>query len=154
MLFVKAVIIIAVTLGFMEMWSNSYPQTLFSMRGNLVVIFSYVLIFVTFSMLYGAFRIGIYRIHEIIYSFSLAVIFTNAVMYLVLSLIARELVPLLPMVYGVIYQILVVAAGSCCANTIYFFLYSARKMLAIFSDNVDGFELIKKMSRKISETSR
>ncbi len=147
MMLVKALIVAAVTLGFIETWSSNYPQTLFSLRGNFVVILSFVLIFGTFSVLYGAFRIGIYRIHEIIYSFSLAVVFANAVMYLVLSLIAREMIAVLPMIYGVVYQILVVAAGSCCANTIYFHLYSARKMLAIFSDNVDGFELIKKMSR-------
>ena len=147
MLFVKLILILAVTLGFVETWSTNYVQTLFSLRGNFVVIFSFVLIFVTFSSLYGAFRIGIYRVHEIIYSFSLAVVFTNAVMYLILSLVAREMISVLPIFRGIIYQILVVAAASCCANTIYFKLYSARKMLAIFSDDVDGFELIKKMSR-------
>ena len=147
MMFVKLAIIASVTLGFIETWSSNYVETLFSLRGNFVVIFSFVFIFVTFSSLYGAFKIGVYRVHEIIYSFSLAVVFTYAVMYLVLSLIARDLIPILPMIRGLIYQILIVAAGSLCANTIYFRLYSARKLLAIFSDDEEGFELIKKMSR-------
>ena len=82
MLFVKALLVIAVTLGFVEFWSTNYVETLFSLRGNFVVIFSFVLVFVTFGSLYGAFKIGVYRVHEIIYSFSLAVIFANAVMYL------------------------------------------------------------------------
>lgn len=150
MMLVKAMILIAVTTGFIQIWNENYTETLFSNKGNYVVIFSYVLIFATFSSLYGAFNIGIYRIHEIIYSFSLAVVFTNAVMYLELSLIARDLVDIPPMIVGIIYQIAVVAVGACCGNMIYFKLYAARKMVAVFSNDATGFELIKKMSR-ISE---
>lgn len=147
MLAVKIMIIAATTLGFIETWNSNYTDTLFSKNGNYVVIFSYVLILVTFSSLYGAFNIGIYRIHETIYSFSLAVIFTNLVMYLELSLIARSLVRVAPMVLGVIYQIAVIFIGCLCANTIYFKLYSARRMVAIFGDDQTGFALINKMSR-------
>lgn len=147
MLFIKVMIILAVTAGFIEGWSKHYPETLFSSRGNYVVIFSYMLIFATFSSLYGAFNIGIYRIHEIIYSFSLAVAFTNIIMYLELSLIARELVSVLPMLLSVLYQVLTVAVCACCANIIYFRLYSARHMLALFSDDASGFKLINKMTR-------
>lgn len=147
MLFVKLMIIIAVTAGFVECWVASYPETIFSSRGNYVVIFSYMLIFATFSSLYGAFNIGIYRIHEIIYSFSLAIVFTNIIMYMEMSLIARNLVALLPMFFSVIYQIFTVAVCACCANIIYFRLYSARRMIALFSDDVSGFKLINKMSR-------
>ena len=102
MLFVKIMIITAVTVGFIQVWITGYSESLFSNKGNYVVILSYVLLFTTFSSLYGAFKIGISRIHEIIYSFSLAVIFTNTVMYLELSLIAREMVAILPMVIGII----------------------------------------------------
>ena len=150
MLFVKFMITLAVTVGFIQVWISNYTESLFSNKGNYVVVFSFVLLFVTFSSLYGAFHIGIYRIHEIIYSFSLSVIFTNTVMYLELSLIARELVPVAPLVSGVLYQIIVAAVCSVCANMIYFRLYSARKVVAIFSDDAYGLELIKKMSR-ISE---
>lgn len=147
MLAVKIMIIAATTLGFIETWNSNYTDTLFSKNGNYVVIFSYVLILVTFSSLYGAFNIGIYRIHETIYNFSLAVVFTNLVMYLELSLIARSLVRVAPMVLGVIYQIAVIFIGCLCANTIYFKLYSARRMVAIFGDDQTGFALINKMSR-------
>ena len=150
MLFVKILIVAAVTVGFIQVWITKYAESLFSNKGNYVVIFSFVLLFSTFSSLYGAFKIGISRIHEIIYSFSLAIIFTNAVMYLELSLIARELVALPPMIMGIIYQILVSAICSFCANTIYFKLYPPRRMVAIFSDDVSGFELIRKMG-KISD---
>lgn len=144
---VKMMTIMAVTFGFIETWVTNYAESVFSNKGNYLVIFSYVVLFSTFSSLYGAFNIGIYRIHEIIYSFSLAVIFTNFIMYLELSLIARHLVPILPMLIGVAFQVLLVALCSCCGNTIYFKIYAARRVIAIFSDDAYGFELIKKMSR-------
>lgn len=145
MLFVKIIIVFSATLGFIETWNDHYVESLFSNKGNYVVIFSYLFLFVIFSSLYGAFNIGIYRIHEIIYSFSLAIVFTNVVMYLELSLIARNMVAVVPLVMGVVYQIIVVFIGSCCANMIYFKLYAARRVLALFSDEVSSLNLIKKM---------
>lgn len=150
LVFIKFMITFAVTTGFVQVWVANYTESLFSNKGNYVVVFSFLLLFVTFSSLYGAFQIGIYRIHEIIYSFFLSIILTNTVMYLELSLIARELVDLPPLIFGIIYQFAVAAICSVCANMIYFKLYSARKVVAVFSDDVYGFELIKKMSR-ISE---
>ncbi len=147
MLFVKIMIVAAVTVGFIETWITHYVESLFSNKGNYVVIFSFVLIFITFSTLYSAFKIGVYRIHEIIYSFSLSIVFTNMVMYLELSLIARHLVAVWPMVIGIIYQICVVAILSCCANVIYFKTHPARRVVAVFGKDVSGFELINKMGR-------
>ena len=150
MLLIKIMIVSAVTVGFIQVWITGYEESLFSNKGNYVVILSFVLLFTVFSSLYGAFKIGISRIHEIIYSFSLATVFTNAVMYLELSLIARELVAIPPILIGIAYQIIVVAICSFCANTIYFKLYPSRRVVAIFGDDISGFELIKKMG-KISE---
>lgn len=147
---VKAMIVLAVTVAFIEVWISNYAESLFSRRGNYVVILSYVLLFITFSVLYGAFKIGIFRIHELIYSFSLAVVFTNAIMYLELSLIARELVSVLPLVTGSVYQVAVVAVCSYCANVIYFRIHPVRHVLSIFNRDTSGFDLVLKMGR-ISE---
>ena len=146
MFFVKLMIIIAVTAGFVQTWSSNYVESLFNSRGNYVVILSFVLLFTTFSSLYGAFNIGIYRIHEVFYSFSLSIIFTNFIMYLELSLIARKLVDIWPLVLGVIFQLVLVFIGSMCGNMIYFKLYAARRVVALFSNDIEGFGLIKKMS--------
>lgn len=150
MLFIKMMIVAAVTVGFIQVWITGYEESLFSNKGNYVVILSFVLLFTVFSSLYGAFKIGISRIHEIIYSFSLATVFTNAIMYLELSLIARELVAIPPILIGIAYQIVVVAICSFCANTIYFKLYPPRRVVAVFGDDISGFDLIQKMG-KISE---
>lgn len=150
MLFVKIMIISAVTVGFIQVWITGYVESLFSNKGNYVVILSYVLLITVFSSLYGAFKIGIHRIHEIIYSFSLAIVFTNAIMFLELSLIAREIVDIFPMIIGIVYQVIVVSICAFCANTIYFKLYPPRRVIAIFGDDVSGIDLIQKMG-KISD---
>ena len=147
MLLIKLMIVVSVTAAFIQVWVSNYTESLFSNKGNYVVIFSFALLFVTFSSLFSAFNIGIYRIHEIIYSFSLSILFTNVVMYMELCLIARELVPVPPLLLCSLFQIAIVSISAVCANQIYFRLYSARKVVAIFSDDMHGFELIKKMSR-------
>ena len=146
MLCVKIMIVSAITVGFIHTWISNYVESLFSNRGNYVVILAYVLIFTTLCKLYGAFNIGVYRIHEIIYSFSLSIVFTNIVMYMILSLIARQMVAVSPLALGTLIQILMVSLCSVCANTIYFKLHPARRVVAVFGDDITGFQLIKKMS--------
>ncbi len=145
MFLVKVIIVLALTASFVDTWNNYYIESLFSNKGNYLVIFSFIFILSVFASLYSAFSIGIYRTHEIIYSFSLATVFTDAIMYLELSLIARELVAVLPMMICLVYQVAVIFLCAFCANTIYFKLYSARRIVALFSDEAKGFELIKKM---------
>ena len=147
MLLIKALIIAALTFSFVETWVTYYTESLFSRNGNYVVIFSFVFILMIFCSLYGSFKIGIYRLHELIYSFSLSILITNFLMYLELSLIAREMVALTPLFINVLFQIAISIIGCLCANTIYFKLYPARRLVAVFGDDETGFKLINKMSR-------
>ena len=146
MLIVKMLIIAALTFSFIETWVTYYTDALFSRNGNYVVIFSFVFILMIFCSLYGAFKIGIYRLHELIYSFSLSIFITNFLMYLELSLIARKMVAIAPMFINVLFQIAIAIIGCLCANTIYFKLYSARRLVAVFGDDNTGFKLINRMS--------
>ena len=146
MLIVKCLIVLALTTSFVATWNENYVTSLFSNKGNYLVVFSIVFVFSVFSSLYGAFRIGIYRIHEIIYSFSLAAIITDIIMYFELSLIARELAAVKPMMVYVIFQVIIIVICSFAANTIYFRLHPARRIIAVFNDDAKGFDFIKKMA--------
>ena len=141
----KILIVLSITFSFIQVWVTEYTDSLFSRNGNYVVIFSFIFILVVFCSLYSAFRIGIYRIHELIYSFSLAILITNFLMYLELSLIARKMAPVAPLAINVVFQILIAFVGCVCANTVYFKLYTARRLVAVFS-NSDGFKLIDRMN--------
>lgn len=144
MLTVKAMIIASVTFSFVDIWVNHYPDAMLYRNGNYLITFAFVMLLVVFSSAFKAFRIGIYPVHEIIYYFTISLVFTNLFTYFELSLIAEYLLNPLPLIMGLIYQILIISIGSFCANAIYYMLYKARTLLAIFSDEV-GFKLINQM---------
>ena len=144
MLLVKFMMIASVTFSFIDVWVNHYPDAMLYRNGNYLIVFSFVLLLSVFCSNFGAFKIGIYRIHEIIYYFSISIFLTDFFTYLELSLIAKYLLNPLPIMLSMVYQIIVVCIGSFCGNTIYFQLYKARRMLAVFGDE-EGFKLINKM---------
>lgn len=144
MLLVKAIMIASVTFSFIDIWVNNYPDAILFRNGNYLITFSFVMLLVIFSTTFKAMRIGVYRVHEIIYYFTISLVLTNTFIYFELSLITEYLLNPIPMLSGLIYQIIIISIGSYCANTIYYSLYKARRMLAIFSDE-DGFKLINQM---------
>ncbi len=147
MLAVKFLCIASITSAFVSIWQNYYNSPSVDMVVGYVIVLSYLVILITFMHLYGGFRIGINRLHEIIYSQSLAVVFTNFIMYLELSLVIGDLVIIPPVIMGIAFQIVLVVVGSYCSNMVYFKLYRARKMLAVFDNAESGRALIRKMSK-------
>jgi exopolysaccharide biosynthesis polyprenyl glycosylphosphotransferase len=146
MRFIKMLIVASITFSFVQTWVSNYTSSLFSRNGNYVVIFSFVFIFSLFASLYGAFKVGIYRIHELVYSYTLSILITNFLMYLELSLIAREMVKVTPLLINVCFQFIIAFIGCVAANTVYFKLYPARELVAVFGDDYTGFKLINRMS--------
>ena len=86
MFFLKCLVIATVTTAFIGVWQNFYCQTLFSGKGNYLLVFLYVAVFVIFGSIYDGFKVGIMRVHELVYSLSLAVFFSNVFIYIILSL--------------------------------------------------------------------
>lgn len=146
MLSIKALIICAITFVFMETWVTNYTISIFSKNGNYLLIFSFVFMLILFGSLFSAFKIGIYRLSEIVYSFSLSILITNFIMYLELSLIAREMLNPLYLIISMFIEMVVGLIGAVCANTVYFKLYPPKELLAIFGDDQSGFRLITKMN--------
>ena len=147
MVAIKFLIIIALALGFTNVWYTSYVETMHSLVVNYVVIASYLLLIVLFGELYGAFKIGVNRLHEVAYSLCLSLVFTNVIMYFELCLVAGHIVAISPFIGGFIYQIVIAIVSSYASNSIYFRLYPARRMLAIFADDAEGTAIIRKMSK-------
>lgn len=147
MLFVKIMIFFAVTFVFVGNWQTNYEAARFSNLGNYVVVFSYLVIFLIFNQLYGGLKIGTVRLHEVIYSCTLSTVFTNFIMYLELSLIARFLLNPVPILITTVIQFIIIYFGCSAANTIYYSLYKARHILAISDTSVDKTHIIQKMMK-------
>lgn len=147
MVAVKFFIVTALVLGFINAWYSGYGDTMRSRVANYAVIISFVLLIFLFGELYGAFKIGVNRLHEVIYSMGISIVFTNIIIYLELCLIAQNVVKVWPFLWGLAYQMVVAFIGQYAANSIYFRLYPARRMLAIFADDAEGMAIIRKVSK-------
>lgn len=147
MLSFKLALILSMTFVFIGCWQKFYIEALFSNKGNYVVVFSYLVILLAFSNLYGGLKIGTLRLHEVIYSFSLSMVFTNFVMYLELSLIARNMLNPLPLMGSIIIQLVIIFFGCYALNTAYYSMYQPHHILAIVHPGYDQTNIVAKMSK-------
>lgn len=145
----KIGVVAVLVLGFYYTWQQNYYRTdFFYFKGNLLLIFLYVAILLVFLMTYNATKYGIFRLSEIIYSYALALFMTNLIAYIILILIAREIIPILPMFYLFLFQLLFASVASYFINKLYFLLYPAREVLVIRPIDSDPLRLIRKMQMK------
>ena len=144
MFFLKATVILMLSTSFFGVWQNWYRDALFGKRGNYVVAFVYVAALLVFGSVYDAFKVGIYRMHELSYSLSLAALFTNFFTYLILCLIARRMMNPLGMILLLIAQIVIIILMMYLMSHVYFSLYKARRVLAIFEHGNQN-DIIKKV---------
>ena len=147
MLFIKIVLLLSIAFIFVGNWQIFYEQAQFSDKGNYLVVFSYGVVLLTFLNLYGGLKFGIKRLSEVIYSSVLSNIFTNFIMYLEFSLIARFLLNPLPILITTLIQFIIIYLGCCAANSIYYSLYKARHILAISDVGIDKTHIIQKMMK-------
>ena len=144
MFFLKATVILVLSTSFFGVWQNWYRDALFGKRGNYVVAFVYVAALLVFGSVYDAFKVGIYRMHELSYSLSLAALFTNFFTYLILCLIARRMMNLLGMILLLVAQVVIIILMMYLMSHVYFSLYKARRVLAIFEHGNQN-DIIKKV---------
>lgn len=147
MLVLKVLILMSVSFVFINCWQNNYQIALFSSKGNYVVILTYYLFLLLFGTLYGGFKIGTTRRNEVIYSIALSTFFTNILMYLVLSLVARVLLNPLALILATVLQLVVIFLEVHAADSIYYSLYKAHRIVAVTDGRDDKTHIINKMSR-------
>ena len=145
MMLMKLLIMVSLIFSFVSVWFNWYEEALYSDEGNYLLGLVYTIILTAFVYLYGCLKIGVMRLHEVIYSFFLSSLFTNFIMYLILSLIARAMLNPLPMILNMVFQTVIIILGCISANTVYFKLYKAKHILALFGPNEWDKETVRKM---------
>lgn len=108
-------------------------------RGNWVVIAIFAVLYLTYGRVYDAFKVSLYRISEMVYSQSLAAILSNAVMYVVIWLLNKDIPPVWPLLLATLVQILYAVAWSYHAHRWYFATFPPRRT-AILYDARPGME--------------
>ncbi|MCI7404181.1 sugar transferase [Pyramidobacter sp.] len=149
-LFKILIVVTAVGLyiGGFKIWYEA-PRLMF--KDNYVVGMVYLLVFYTLSYSYGAYRIGILRLRELIYSFSLALIIANFTGYSQLSLMLHRFIAVGPMILLTCAQVLAGTLLYVAANAVYFAINPARDALAILANPEDDERVLRKF---LSESKR
>lgn len=136
----STVILLILTLVYAYVWHTCYaynPEVLiepFWHRGNFVIIGLYAVIMFLFFKVYGGFKIGYFRLLEILYSQILSVLCVNIITYLQLCLIGhwRFLSYVMPIVYMTVVDMIIIIMTAFLTQWIYFKIYPARKMVLVY----------------------
>lgn len=94
--FFNLLMVAATTAVFAVCWYHFYRNTanqLFLQKGNWLVIFIGMVLYVSFARLYEGFHVTASRILEVIYSQAVATLMTGFLMYLILWLLKGNIVP-------------------------------------------------------------
>lgn len=122
------------------------PRLLF--KDNYVIGVIHFLVFVTLSVSYNAYAIGVLRLRELIYSYALAIVLANFTGWAQLSLMLHHFISLPPMLLLTAVQmasgVLIYIAG----NAIYFKLRPPRAALAILANPEDDRRVLKKFLKE------
>lgn len=133
---VEAAVLLAVELVlFGLMWYRYYEVTLqlpFFRRGNWAVIGMYGIIIVLFTKLYGGYRVGFFRLQDIVYSQLIALLCANVVGYLELCLICRDYVLPGPLLRVTVYEAVAILAWIFGCRLLYAKMYPPRHLLLVY----------------------
>lgn len=126
--------ITAATAGaFLYLVLNYYPETDFWFKGFVVFVFLYLVVFLAFASTYRSFNIGTMRYRELTFTYILSTFLTNFIFYFILSLTAKQLLPIAPLGMMTLAQwgaALILYFG---ADRLYYLLYPARKSVVVCS---------------------
>ncbi len=133
--FLSIVNLTALSAIFGYVWYEFYSEVIvqpFFRRGNWLVIAIYALLMVSFTRLYGGYKIGYLKRGDAIYSQILSVVFVNTLTYLQISLIGRRFMDLKAIAVMTAVDMALIPAWVFLADGIYRRLYPPRKMLLVY----------------------
>ena len=136
---------------FAWVWYSVYRGQIdepFWRKGNWVLIAIYGLMFALFAKLYGGLKVGYLKRIDVFYSLTLALLCTNVVEYLEITLINRWFLSVWPMIEMTGIQLVLIIIWIFGSRYIYSGLYRARRLMVIYGDRDPGDDLIHKMNSR------
>ena len=140
----KAANVLLLAVPFTVCWYEYYASRTYSpfhTKGNWVMVGLFLFLYTLFCRLYGGFTISLSRISELIYSQTLALFFTNFVLYVVTVLLAKGLINVLPYLVSIFFQIALSALWAYCAHKLYF-SWNEPLRTAVIWDMREGLETL------------
>ena len=122
-------------------WCLCYAHNGWDQTGLLVGVIFCVL-YMTYGRIYESFLISLVRITEMVYSQALALLMSDGILYLVLSLMERRLVTVMPILGLFACQLMLSVLWSVCAHKWYFAVFAPKRTAVIHDRGRDVGELI------------
>ncbi|MDE6834944.1 MAG: exopolysaccharide biosynthesis polyprenyl glycosylphosphotransferase [Ruminococcus sp.] len=152
--FISAVFLLCILTGLFGMtWYEYYSETIvlpFYRRGNWVLIFIYCILTALFFKAYGGFKLGYLKKTDMLYSQIISMVCVNTIAYFMISLIGRDFMAFLPVLYLTFTDFGVIAIWTVLSGKLYFLMYPPRKLILIYGSRKAG-SLVMKMSRRIDK---
>ncbi len=135
---------------FAFVWENYYNPIVrlgFFKNGNIILYFIYAVIYFIIIEMYGGFRIGSLRITDSVFTHSFAVVFADAIAYLQMCLIAREILNPFALLLSVPVAVCVTVLWSIYIHRNFAQLFPPKKMIMVYA-NKSARSLVYKMSKR------
>lgn len=150
-LLMTATIIFIQSLIFYLTWDIVYNDAMryspFYNKGLVLLVAIYAVMYIVFSNLYGGFKVGYYRVSDIIYSQFISIVFVNAITYAEVSLMDRRLLNPVAFIIMTILQAVLSILWTYFSNRIYYKLFPPMNIAIVYgNENVDTF--VKKMDKR------
>ena len=155
--FIKLINLLCMVAAFGVAWFYYYKFQMhygFYFWGNVAVVAIFGVLYFYFCKTYDAFVISHYRIFDIIASQSLALLFSNCLMYVITILLYKRLPNPLPLLLCFVDQVSISIIWACISHGIYFKWFPALKTIIVYDrrrgmqDLIDEYGLAKKFDVK------
>ncbi|MDL2225905.1 hypothetical protein LJC20_06935, partial [Eubacteriales bacterium OttesenSCG-928-M02] len=140
----KVLTVIGLTAMFIFTLTHYYPEANFYFKGFVVFALLYAFIYTAFGTFMGCFRIGRQRLRNLSVSHMVTIALTNAIVYLILCLIALKMLTVLPLFLLSMAQVVIAVLFTIITNRIYYILYPPRASLFIRSAGETNEEILDK----------
>ena len=141
---VKTNNVLFMTACFAACWFGFYADRIvspFYFKGNLIILALFAFIYLNMAKVYDGLNVSLYRISEMIYGQVIAAAVTDAVLYVVISLLCRAFSPIWPGLLCFSGQGLVAVLWSLIAHRRYYHRFPAQKTAIVYR-NRDEIEAL------------
>ncbi len=148
--FISLFNLILLSAAFGYVWYHCYADVIprpFFRKGNWLVIGIYALLLFVFTNLYGGYRVGTFKRGNLIFSGILSALIVNGITYLQISLIGRNFLAPIPMLFLSAVDGILLVIWAIMAHALYHKLYPPQQMLLIYGDS-SAKQLVYKMSAR------
>lgn len=125
---------------FLAAWQLSYRplanRGLFS-TNSMAICALYAVSLIVLDRIYTVYKVGLFRIGELVYSQSLAALISLGLTYVLACMLAFKVLNPLPMIAVLLVQIVICALWTKIANRVYFRIHAAKKTVVVYRDAKD-----------------